>query len=246
MEPDGGIDEIIQTVPLPDRGRLKEFMALKPGSPAVHDARRDEARGFRHRQHVLFQHGAHRAVPGFVALGTETGVEVCPVSLGQHAGIKLGLVPGFFAQAGTVRIMNVAVEIIRPFRFVADGHGDDAPGAEYIVQVIAPVRPHRNVRGIKVPLKIPVCRILILPVNHAFIFPVSQIIRRRGPADIIPHAVHIAAEKIVGAVDINPVAENIGFSVRHILPVGKIGIDHLLFFHALVLLFPVCESKSFL
>ena len=68
---------------------------------------------------------------------------------------------------------------------------------------------------------------MVLAVDDAFIFPVAQVIHRGTPADIVAHAVYIAAEKIMGAVDVDPVPEHMRLTVRHVFPVGQIRIDHL-------------------
>jgi hypothetical protein len=73
--------------------------------------------------------------------------------------------------------------------------------------------------------------ILILSVDHAFIPPVPQAVRRRGPAYIISGAVYVPSEEIMRPVNINPIPKAVGFPVRNIFPVGKIGIDNLFPLH---------------
>ena len=171
-----------------------------------------------------------------VPVSAEAGIEVSLFPLCQHAGVKLGFVPFLFTEADAVRIMHIAIEFIRAGRPVCHRHGNDAPCAQDIIEVVPPVWPDRHVRGVQVALQVSVVRILVLPVNNPFIPPVAEVVRRRRPADIIPHAVHIAAEKIVGTVYIYPVSEKVGFSVRNIFPVRKIRIDHLFSVHAFPLL----------
>ena len=231
VELDGGVDKVVEVPALADGGRLEELVPFKAGALAVHHARSDEHRRFRHSQHILLQHGGHGAVAAFVPVAAEARIQVGLFPFGQHAGVELRFVPFPLSQPCSVRVMDIPVKFIRARGIVRHGGGDASPGAQHIVQVIPSVRPHRHVRRVKVPLHVRVVRVLVLPVDHALTAPVPQVILRCGPAHIIPGAVHIAAEEIMGAVHIYPVPEKIGLSVRHIFPVRKIWVDHLFFIH---------------
>ena len=95
---------------------------------------------------------------------------------------------------------------------------------------VSAVRPHRHVRCIQTHIAVRIQRILRFPVNHSFITPIPQIIRRSGPAYIIIQTVCMAAETVMGAVNIDSVIKYIRFSVRDIFPGRKIRII-CLFFH---------------
>ena len=127
--------------------------------------------------------------------------------------------------------MHIAIVFIGAGWPVRHRDGDHAPGTQDIVEVVPSVRADGHVRRVEVALQVRVVRILVLAVNHAFIPPVAQVAHGRGPADVVARAVHVPAEKIMGSVDIDPVPEDIRFSVRHIFPVGEIGIDHLFLIH---------------
>ena len=193
-------------------------MPLKAGACAGGAAGGHKHGGLQHRQHVAVQHGAHGAVTGFVSAAAEAGIQIGLSVFGNHAGVELRLVAFLFAKARAVRIVHIAVEFIFASGFIAHRHRYNAPGAEHIVQIIPAIGSHGHVGGIQVSLQIAVAGILILAVNHALIAPVAQVIHRGRPAHIVAHAVHIAAEEVMGAVYIDPVAEHIGLAIGDILP----------------------------
>ena len=231
MEADGRIDKIVQLPVFADGRRFKEFVALKSRSFAVHNAGSHKTGFLRNGQHIRPKHGAHGAVAGSVPAAAETGIEIRSVSLRQDAGIELRFIPGAFAQAGSLPVLNITVKGEGTCGRIADGYGNKAFGAEHIVQIIPAVRPPGNIRRIQVSLQILIFRILILAVNHAFAAPVPQVVHRGGPAHIVPHTVDVPAEKVMRPVNINPVAVHMRLSVGNIFPERKVGIDDPFLLH---------------
>ena len=205
-------------------------MAFKAASLAVRLAGRNIYRAFLYSEHIRAEHCSHRAASGFVANRTEARIQICILSFCHHARIKLWFIPFFFSQTCAVRIMDISVEFIFACRRIAHRHGYHRYLIQDIIEIVSAVRPHRHVRCIQTHIAVRIQRILRFPVNHSFITPVPQIIRRSGPAYIIIQTVCMAAETVMGAVNIDSVIKYIRFSVRDIFPGRKIRII-CLFFH---------------
>ena len=189
MELNGRINEIVQPVFFADGGRFEELVALVARSRAGGRAGHHVDRRFPHRQHVRFQHRGHGSVLIRVAHAAKTCIKIRFSVLRQHRRVKLRLVPRGKSQQRTVRVVYISVKLIRPRRGVAYRHGYEIHIAEHVVQIIPPVRPDGHIRGVKVALQVAVVRVLILPIDHALITPLPQVVRRGRPADVIAHAV---------------------------------------------------------
>ena len=200
-------------------------MVLKAGAPAGLGAGHHEHRPLQHREHVPVQHRAHGAALFlFVPEADAPGVQEGPVPFREHRRVELGIVPGLLPQEGPVRIMDVAVILVLPGGSIAHRHGDDVLVVQHVVEVIPSVRPSGHVRGVQALLPAPVVRVLGLPVDHALVPPVRQVLLRGGPADVVLQAVDPAAELVMGTVDVDPPAEPMRLPVRDILPGGEIGV----------------------
>ena len=71
--------------------------------------------------------------------------------------------------------------------------------------------------------------ILAGPVDDTLAAPVGEIVQGRGETLVVQHTVFVAALLVVGAEHIEPVAEDVGFSVGHIGVQRQIGIESLFF-----------------
>ena len=123
--------------------------------------------------------------------------------------------------------MDIAVEFIPPRWSIAHGHGHDVLFVQHIIEIISAVWPLRHVRGIEAGFPLPVQGILIPGVDHALVAPVREILQRGGPAHIIPHAEHESIVKVMGTIDIDPVSEDMGLTVRYVLPGRQIRVEGL-------------------
>ena len=113
-------------------------------------------------------------------------------------------------------------------RTFADCHSHDPHKIKCIIQIITSVCSSDHIRCKQQSQSQTVFRILIFPVYHTFIFPVSKIIQRRRPTDIIIHAEHRCAESVMRAVQIYPVSKNIWFHIWYIFIFRQAWVQHLL------------------
>ena len=168
-----------------------------------------------------------------VAGKREPGIEVQPpVLIHQAAGVKLERFPPF-PDGRPVGVLYIAQKLVFPRRFVAHRHGDHFRPAHEVIEVIPPVRTRHHVRG-RQTVGNPVSRrggILFPLVNAPVIRPVSQVVHRRGPADIVSEAEVYPVEQVMGTIDVHPVPHNVRFRVRHILPAWQVRIQRLSGFH---------------
>ena len=89
---------------------------------------------------------------------------------------------------GSVRMADCPRNRKHTARTFADCHSHDPHKIKCIIQIITSVCSSDHIRC-QTTISIPDgFRILIFPVYHTFIFPVSKIIQRRRPTDIIIHA----------------------------------------------------------
>ena len=227
MHHNRGIDEVIQIPKLPDGGGLEELMAFIAGTGTEGLAGHDEDRLLLNGQHVFCQLCAHGAVAGSVHGGTETGIQPGFAVFRDDTGIELGFIPGPVAQQAAVLIMHMAVEFIFAGGRVANGNCHAALLVQHIIEVVPAVGTLGDVRSVETGFAFPVVRVIGFLINDTFIAPVSQVVHRGGPADIVVQAEHMAVEAVMGAVDIDPSVEHMGFTVGNIFPSGKIRIESL-------------------
>ena len=229
MVRDRGVDEIIGIPCLPNGGCLKEREIRKAGSGSIWRAGSDCHRLSSNRQHIRLQNRYHGAAAVGICRRTEACIQVDCAPLKEYAGVKLGRVALPFAEAASVRMVDIPVELIPSGRGVTDGHRDHRQLVENIVEVVSSICPTGHVRRKKQHVAILVGRIIRPGIDHTLIPPVGQIVHRRRPTDVVIRAVCVAAEPVVGAEDIHTPVKHMGLSVGDILPGGQIGIESLLF-----------------
>ena len=190
--------------------------------------------------HGAFRRGLGAVEQDRVAAEGEAGVQIqAAVVILQAAGIELeGLAA--LADGCTVLVLDIAVELILAGGLVADRHGDHLRAAHEVVEIISAVGTDDHV-GCRQAVGDAVLRsggILVSAEDHAVAGPVSEIVHRCGPADIVAQAEIDAVESVVGSVDIHTAVHDVRFRVRNIFPARKIRIEsHLLhlrippFFH---------------
>ena len=67
----------------------------------------------------------------------------------------------------------------------------------------------------------------IVIVLLVFGMSIFFLLQRGGPAHIIPHAEHESIVKVMGTIDIDPVSEDMGLTVRYVLPGRQIRVEGL-------------------
>ena len=77
------------------------------------------------------------------------------------------------------------VELILPCWFIADSNRNHRDLIENIVKIIPSVRANRDIGGVQAHVAIRVERVLGLFVDNAFVTPIREIGKGRGPADIV-------------------------------------------------------------
>jgi hypothetical protein len=214
----GRINKVIGVSYLTDGRCLEKCVLFKAGTCRIFITGYYENRLFYDGKHVGTKYGSHSTMSGLVASATETGIKISLVTLCQHAGVKLRLIPGSVTQTGTVLIMYITVEFITTCRCITYGYGYYGNMIQNIIQIISAVRTDGYVRCVKAHLAVFVQRVLVTGINHTFITPVAQIIHRCRPAYIVTHTEYITIVKIVGTIYVHSVAKYIRFSVGNILP----------------------------
>jgi hypothetical protein len=101
---------------------------------------------------------------------------------------------------------------------IAYSHRNDGKLIKHVVQIIPPVRPDSNIRGIQAHASFRIEGVIRGMVNDPFIPPVSQVLRRGRPADIIIQAKHVSVKPVMRAVNIHPSIKYIRLTVRDIFP----------------------------
>ena len=96
------------------------------------------------------------------------------------------------------------------------------------VEVVAAVGPLRHVRGVQHHPAGLVRGVVHPAVYDTLILPVAQVVHRGGPADVISKAENGAARKVMRAVDVHAVAEDMRLPVRYVFPGGEVGVESLL------------------
>ena len=220
----GGVDEVVPPVYLADAARLKEGVPLKAGAPGGLGAGHDGDGVGQDGAHVSGQpHHPRAGAPGHHRWA-KAGVQPGAVPLGQDAGVELVLVARAGAQRRAVGVGHVAVVFIRPGRGVADGHRDHRGTVQRVVEVVPPVRPPGHVGRVQALAAVGVARVLGAAVEHALIPPVGQVGDRGAPAHIVVQAEVVTVEAVMAAVEVDTVAEHMGFAVGHILPQRQIRV----------------------
>ena len=157
-----------------------------------------------------------------------TSVQVDPaVVIHEDARIEGHEVRILFTPGRAVRMHHVTHILVGPGWCVAHCDIQFILVSQTIIQVEASIRALGHIRRVHdlVPLRIG--GILGLFVDDALEAPVLQVIHRCGPADIIVHTELFTIETVVRTVDIQPVAEHMGFPIGNILIIGQIRIEDL-------------------
>ena len=163
------------------------------------------------------------------------------VVIRQHGGVKHHPFLHGFAAQNMGRIMHMSEKGKGSRRAVGNSDPDFRVKAETVVEIISPVRTLRDIRCPELLVVLRVAGVLIPAVADALTAPVLQILFRCGPDAVMVLTVNGAAGAVVGTVDIDAVAEEMGLAVGNMLPQGKIGIVDL--FHAeFLLLFRLAEE----
>ena len=202
-------------------------MALVTGTGTVRFAGHDENRFLLNGQHILAEQRAHRPVAGGIEGGAEAGIKPGSAVLRKDARIKLRFVPGTVTEEVAFLVMNMAVEFIFAGRLITDGDGDGVFLVQHVVQVKPAVGAPGDIRGIEAGPAEGIIRVVRLFVDHAFIAPVGQVVHRCGPADIVVQAENVAAETVMGAVDIEAAVENVRLAVGNVFPGGQVWVECL-------------------
>ena len=237
------IDKVILLPDLPHARRLEELVPLVIRACGIVLAARYVFRRQSDRQHIAFELGHHRAAAALLTAendierkpdGAEPRIQINVVALDVNAGIELKPAARFAAEQRAVGVMHEAVKLILSRRFVA--HGDAHPPGERkrVIQIIPPVRSAAHVGRIHMQPPAAVIRILRLAVYHALAAPVGQIALGRAPTHVVVHTERLAAETVVTAVKIYPVAELVRLAVRDVLPARQERIECLRFHIAII------------
>ena len=235
VEHHGRVDKVIGVSVLADGRRLKELVTLKAAALAVGLTGSDKHRRLFNGEHIRTQHGAHGTVAALVPGKAETGVKIGAVPFCQDARIELGLIALLLTQKRAVRIVDIAVKLEFPSRGITHGHGNHALVVQHIVEIIPAVRALGHIRSIQAHTAIGVEGILGLFIDDALIPPVTEVVHRGGPSDIVVQAISVTVEPVMRAVDIHPAVKNVGFAVRDVLPGGQIGVERLFVHHGTLL-----------
>lgn len=152
----------------------------------------------------------------------------------SHRRGRRGSKPLDALRPGAVCPLHMGQEFILPTRGVTDRHGDHIGEIHGIVEVVPSVPALHYIRSeqqmgqtLGHPVRdagdglILLEGFLLLPVDDAFIFPVSQIINGSAPADVVQQAELLSVILVVAAVDIDPVSEDTGLPVGNVLPLGR-------------------------
>ena len=163
------------------------------------------------------------------------------------------IIPAFFDQNGRIKKQSLLqrasvliADVIKKFIFscgsIADRDRKCIGSVQAVVQIELPVFPLRDIRRIQIMhgthlmqsilryfrerfiIRRPIDRILVFTIDHAFIAPVPQIVKRCAPSGIIFCTEHVTVPGIVASENIEPVPEYMRLPVRDRLPERKIGI----------------------
>jgi hypothetical protein len=227
MHDNGRIDKIVEIAELPDGGSFEEFMPFETGTLAEGLARHKEDGLLLDGQHVFPQKRAHGTVTRGIKGRTEAGIKPGLSILRENTGIKLRLVPFTVTEEIAGTIVHMTIEFIFAGGLIADGDSDGIFLVQHIVQIIPAVGAAGDIRGVKACTAEGIVRIVCFFIDNAFIPPISQIIHRSGPADIVVQTENVAAETIMGSIDVEAAVEDVRFAVGGIFPGRKVRVKSL-------------------
>ena len=208
-------------------GGLKERVSLEAGFFRDRRTGNQQGRFPLNGNHIRLQlryHGACsrrlRQVKPFLQFtgGAKSGIQInTACGIRQYPGIVLKKVVLFFTENRPVFVMNMPIIFIGAGWRAADSDTDGSGKIKSIIKIKPAVRPLLYVRGEQsVILGIRSAGVLDFPVDNSLIAPVSQILNRGRPADVIIETKILSVKSIMAAVYIDPVAEYMRLSVRHI------------------------------
>ena len=125
-----------------------------------------------------------------ISLKRKSGVQIqVAIIVLKNTGIKLKRLI-FLSNRSLIRILYISVEFIFSCRFIADSYGNHLRAAHEIVKIETAIRSLYHIRRCQAVGKADpgCCRILLSFINTAFILPVTQVVYRCRPADIITQA----------------------------------------------------------
>ena len=155
-----------------------------------------------------------------------------PVVIHKDARVKLERLI-LLTDCNAIAVFYVSVEFVFSCRLVTYSYGYHLCTTHKIVQIKSPIRSLYHIWGSKAICQTdPRCRrILFSFINTSFVTPVTQVIYRCGPADIIAQTEIQSVEDIMRTVNVHTVSYNMWFCIRNIFPAWHVWIYSLFCFH---------------
>ena len=237
------VNEIVCTIKFTHGACFKERMSLIRSTDGFLFASNSNiGRSIQYRQHIRrIKFKTHRAMfcrfrsiqKDRVSCQCKTCIQIqFSIIIHKDTRIKLERLI-FFANCNTVTVFYIPVKFIFSCRFITYSYGDHLCTTHEIVQIKSSIRSLHHIRCCKAICQTDsrCCRILFSLINAALITPVTKIIHRCRPADIIAQAEIQSVEYIMRTVNIHTVSYNMWFCIRNIFPAWHVWIHSLFCFH---------------